>query len=177
MGKAMGSRVTETSFQPIDQQLKRVLRFMPAPVGIVTSCDAAGAPIGLAMSALMPVCLTPPSMAICVNRSAAAHDALVVAGQFCVNLLHSGNHAHLAPFADPAARETRFTRSDWRQHPDSGLWYIAGAAANLFCTTSNSVEHGTHNMIVGEVTDLYTDNGEDILGWANGALGRLQPLT
>lgn len=162
--------------QPLDQRLKRVLRFMPAPVGIVTSHDSAGGePVGLAMTALMPVSLEPPAMAICVNRSASAHRALLAAGRFCINLLHSGIDAHILPFADPAARGTRFTQADWKQR-DDGVWYIDGAAANLFCTVRANMSHGTHDIIVGEVTDLLSDDGEDILGWANGALGRLRPL-
>lgn len=168
--------MTETSSQPLDQRLKRVLRFMPAPVGIVTSSDAAGAPVGLAMSALMPVCLEPPAMAICVNRSASAHAPLVASGQFCINLLHTALDGHMRPFADPAARDTRFTQADWQQHPATGMWYIAGAAANLFCTISEQVAHGTHDLIIGSVIDLFSTDAEDILGWGNGALGRLQPL-
>ena len=168
--------MTDTSTQPIDQRLKRVLRHMPAPVGIVTSTTDGGEPIGLAMSALMPVCLEPPAMAICVNRSASAHAPLVDSGQFCINLLHSGIDGHMRPFADPAERASRFTQDDWRRHDPSGLWYIAGAAANLFCTISERVAHGTHDLIIGRVDALYAAEGDDVLGWGNGALGRLQPL-
>ena len=169
--------MSETSIQPLDQRLKRVLRFMPAPVGIVTSVDPeTGEPVGLAMSALMPVSLEPCAMAICVNRSGSAYDALVKAGRFCINLLHSGQGPHIVPFADPAARDTRFTQPDWRQHTDSGVWYIEGAPANLFCTVRERVAYGTHDVIVGEVTDMLSGDGEDILGWANGAVGRLHPI-
>ncbi|MDE2597562.1 MAG: flavin reductase [Sphingomonadales bacterium] len=149
---------------------------MPAPVGIVTTLDPAGHPVGLAMSALMPVSLEPPAMAICVNRSAGAHQALVGAGLFCINLLHSALDGHILPFADPAARELRFTQADWQQHGESGIWYIAGAAANLFCETAELLAHGTHDLIVGNVVDLLSGGGEDIIGWGNGAPGRLQPL-
>ena len=169
--------MSEPSIQPIDQRLKRVLRFMPAPVGIVTSRDPeTGEPVGLAMSALMPVSLEPCAMAICVNRSGSAHDALVRAGQFCINLLDSQQGPHILPFADPAARDSRFTQPDWRQHADSGVWYIEGAPANLFCAVRERVSYGTHDVIVGEVTDLLSSDGEDILGWANGAVGRLHPI-
>ena len=160
---------------PIDARLKRVLRFMPAPVGIVTSFDPAdGAPVGLAMSALMPVSLEPPAMAICVNRSGSAHDALVRAGRFCINLLASGQDAHMAPFAVPAARETRFTQPDWKQHDCD--WFIEDAPAAIFCTVRERIAFGTHDMLVGEVTDLISTGDEDILGWANGALCRPTPL-
>jgi len=164
----------------LDARLKRVLRFMPAPVGIVTSFDPdSGQPVGLAMSALMPLCLDPPSMAICVNRSGSAHDAMLRAGRFCINLLGGGQDGHVAPFADPAARAARFTQDDWRQHVHAahdGVWYIDGASAAIFCTIRKQVPYGTHDLLVGEVDDLIASGGDDILGWANGALFTAAPL-
>jgi flavin reductase len=159
-------------------QLKRVLRFMPAPVGIITSFDPDdGRPVGLAMSALMPVCLEPAAMAICVNRSGSAYDALVRAGRFCINLLAPGQDAHVTPFADPTARGDRFAQADWRRRAQDSMWYIDDAPANLFCTMRARLSHGTHDLVIGDVTDLYASGGEDILGWANGAPGRLLPLS
>ncbi|WP_298287344.1 flavin reductase family protein [Novosphingobium sp.] len=171
---------TATAQPSLDARLKRVLRFMPAPVGIVTSFDPDnGQPVGLAMSALMPVCLDPPSMAICVNRSGSAHDAMIRAGRFCINLLHAGQDSHVLPFANPAARDARFTQSDWRQHVHSaheGVWFIDEAPAAIFCTIRERVSFGTHDLLVGEVDDLLTSGSDDIVGWANGALCRAAPL-
>lgn len=159
----------------LDAALKRVLRHLPAPVGIVTSFDPAdGTPVGLAMSAIMPVCLEPCAMAIAVNRSGSAHGAMMRAGRFCINLLDTAHHGHMAPFASAEGRAARFTQPDWRQ--SGPIWYIDGASANLFCTIRESLSFGTHDLLVGEVFDLRTNGGEDILGWANGSLGRLVPL-
>lgn len=167
--------MTELSSAPLDARLKRVLRLMPAPVGIVTSFDPAdGQPVGLAMSAMMPVCLDPPAMAICVNRQGSAHDAMIRAGRFCINLLHAGQDLHVTPFADPVARETRFTQGDWKQH--GSVWFIDGAPANIFCTIRERVPFGTHDLLVGEVDDLTASGGDEIVGWANGALCRPAPL-
>ena len=176
MQATKGSCVTTLTTPALDQRLKRVLRFMPAPVGIITSRDPeTGAPVGLAMSALMPVSLEPCAMAICVNRSASAYDALSRSGQFCINLLQPGLEGHMTPFADPAARDARFTQPDWRTHEGTGVLYIEGGPANLFCSIRETLSYGTHDLIVGEVTDLLSNDGEHILGWGNGALGSLQP--
>lgn len=164
----------------LDARLKRVLRFMPAPLGIVTSFDPdSGEPVGLAMSALMPVCLDPPAMAICVNRSGSAHDAMMRAGRFCINLLQAGQDGHVLPFADPAARNARFKQDDWRQHvhhAHDGVWYIDNAPAAIFCTIRAELSFGTHDLLVGEVDDLITSGSDDILGWANGSLYRPVPI-
>jgi len=158
-----------------DVRLKQVLRHLPAPVGVVTSFDPdTHQPVGLAMSAIMPVSLEPSSMAIAVNRSGSSHDAMVRAGQFCINLLGTDQHHHMTPFADPAARGARFAHADWQQL--GPIWYLADAPANIFCTICERVAFGTHDLLIGEVFALHATGGQDILGWANGNLGRLFPL-
>ncbi len=155
--------------------LKQVLRYLPAPVGIVSSYDTEnGQPIGLAMSAIMPVALEPCSMAIAVNRSGSAHEGMLRAGKYCINLLDSELHGHMAPFASADARDQRFTQPEWKQHGQ--VWYIEGAPANIFCDVREKLSFGTHDLLIGEVYDLISSGRQDILGWANGALGRLAPL-
>lgn len=159
----------------LPDQLKQVLRYLPAPVGIVTSFDPeTRAPVGLAMSALMPVALDPCSMVIAVNRSGSSHAGMLAAGRYCINLLDSGSHGHMTPFASYDARDQRFTQDDWKQNGD--VWYIDGAPANIFCEVREKLSFGTHDLLIGEVYDLRTSGGQEILGWANGALGRLTPL-
>lgn len=159
----------------LDARLKQVLRHLPAPVGIVTSFDPAnGDPVGLAMSAIIPVSLEPCAMAIAINRSGASHDTIVRSGRFCINLLDSARQAHMAPFATIEARSLRFTQPDWVRHGQ--VWYIEGCPANVFCEIREQLSFGTHDLLIGEVYDLKSTGGEDILGWANGALGRLAPI-
>lgn len=159
----------------LDTRLKLVLRHLPAPVGIVSSFDpASGDPVGLAMSAIMPVSLEPCSMAIAINRAGASHDAIVRSGRFCINLLDSARQAHMAPFATIEARGLRFTQPDWVRQGQ--VWYIEGCPANVFCEIRERLPYGTHDLLIGEVYDLISSGADDILGWANGALGRLAPL-
>lgn len=165
---------TDDSY-PIDHRLRGVLRHLPAPVGIVTSFDPdSDEPVGLVMSAIMPVSLEPCAMAIAINRSGSAHAAVLRSGQFCINLLDSERHQHLAPFVKAEERDLRFTQSDWARR--GSVWYIEGAPANIFCDIRASHPFGTHDLLIGEVYDLLTTGSEDILGWANGSLGRLEPL-
>lgn len=153
-------------------RLKRVLRYLPAPVGIVTSFDPeSGNPVGLAMSAIMPVSLEPCSMAIAVNRSGSSYGAIARSGLFCINLLDPSCKAHMVPFAQPEFRNLRFTQPDW--HRDGHVWYIKGSPASIFCRARETLSFGTHDLLVGEVYNLISSGGENILGWANGTLGRL----
>lgn len=158
-----------------DDMLKNVLRYLPAPVAIVTSFDPqTDDPVGLAMSAIMPVSLEPCAMAVAVNRSASSYRPMVESGRFCINLLTSDKFSHLDPFADPEARDDRFTQEDWERN--GSVWYIRDAPANIFCDVAETVSFGTHDILVGEVYDLYSSGATDILGWADGALGSLIPI-
>jgi len=160
----------------LSDALKRVLRYMPAPVGIVTSyTPETGEPVGLAMSALMPVALDPCSMAVAVNRSGASHEIMLRAGAFCINLLDPASGDHLTPFAGPAARDQRFTGPDWQQH--GPIWYLGTAPAAIICTLRHVVSHGTHDVLIGDVDNLIVSDSTEILGWGNGGLGLLAPLS
>ena len=155
--------------------LKAVLRQMPAPVGVVTSHDpTTGEPVGLAMSAIMPVALDPCSMAVAVNRSGSSHVAMLKAGEFCINLLCPETGDHLGPFAGPARRDERFAGETWKQNGKG--WYIAGAPAAIFCTIRHAISHGTHDVLIGDVREVIASGGKEILGWGNGGLGMLTPL-
>lgn len=167
--------MTQESEPQLDLRLKGVLRHLPAPVGIVTSFDpATGEPVGLAMSAIMPVSLDPCAMAIAINRAGSSHEVIVRSGRFCINLLDRDRHAHMIPFATAEARSLRFTQPDWSKRGQ--VWFIEGAPANIFCEIRATLSFGTHDVLVGEVYDLLSTGGKDILGWSNGALGQLFPL-
>lgn len=155
--------------------LKRVLRFLPAPVGVVTSHDPhSGQPVGLAMSAIMPVSLEPCAMAVAVNRSGSSHEGMLQSRQFCINLLDPDMRDHLAPFGDPARRDDRFRLPGWKQR--GSAWYLENAPACIFCEVSQFTSYGTHDLLIGEVQAVLVSGSTEILGWADGALGRLVPL-
>lgn len=155
--------------------LKRILRFLPAPVGIVTSVDPeSDEAIGLAMSAIMPVSLDPCAVAIAINRAGSAHAGIVSSGRFCINLLDPATGEHLGPFGDPARRAERFKLPGWRRH--NGVMLLDAAPANIICAIAGHTAFGTHDVLIGDVREIHSSGMTTILGWADGALGTLQPL-
>lgn len=169
------------SIADIDRQadlasaLRRVLRHMPAPVGIVTSSDAeSGDPIGLVMSAIMPMSLDPASMVVAIHRGGASHGGILQSGRYAINLLSSGQAEHIAPFISPARRDERFRTPGWRRR--GGTWIIDGARASIICTIDRLLSFGTHDLLVGLVQEVVASDETAILGWCDGALGTHAPL-
>jgi flavin reductase len=133
------------------------MRFTPSPVAIVTTADESlRHKAGMAVSAFVPVSMEPPSMQICINRSAGAYDLLMRHGTFCVNVLGIHQNEELAIFADPSRREERFANALWQSR--HGALFLEGALSSIFCRTVLTHDVGTHTIMIGEVVEaLVTD--------------------
>jgi flavin reductase (DIM6/NTAB) family NADH-FMN oxidoreductase RutF len=156
-------------------RLKAALRGMPGPVALITTCDnTAGQPAGLAASAVIPVCMAPPSMLVCVNRSASAHAIIEASGRFCINLIGPRQTALVDAFSSAALRDRRFKDGDWdKRH---GLPYLPSSPASLFCVVRTTLLFGTHEAFVGEVFDMTANGTEQPVGWLQGAFAQFKPL-
>lgn len=137
--------------------LKLAMRFTPSPVAIVTTADASlQHRAGMAVSAFVPVSMEPPSMQICINRSAGAYDLLMRNGTFCVNVLGIHQAGELALFADPSRRTERFANPLWQGR--HGALFLDGALSSIFCRTILTQNIGTHAIMIGEVVEaIVTD--------------------
>ena len=157
-------------------RLKAALRGMPGPVALITTCDAVtGEPAGLAASAVIPVCMAPPSMLVCVNRSASAHAVIEASGRFCINLVGPMQTCLLEAFSSTALRHRRFAGKQWSER--YGLPYLPAAPASLFCMVRTTLLFGTHEAFVGEVFDMAADGAEKPVGWLNGGFAEFKPFS
>lgn len=156
-------------------RLRMAMGGTPSGVAILTTRDPdTNEPVGMVVSSFISVSLSPPSMAVAVNQSAKLHSALVAHGKFCINLLDI-QHCELVPvFSSAARRQERFMGSDWRTL--HGLECLEGAVA-IFCTVSGALVCGTHEIFVGEVSDVQLVGSFDALCWKSGRCHQLTALT
>lgn len=127
-----------------------------AAVNIITTDGPAGRH-GLTASAVSSVTDTPPTLLVCVNRSAAAHDVLRANGVLCVNVL-AGRHEELSGrFGRRGLTvEERFGDVEWHRMA-TGAPVLADAAVGIDCRITRVVEVGTHSVFFCEVLDLTLD--------------------
>jgi 3-hydroxy-9,10-secoandrosta-1,3,5(10)-triene-9,17-dione monooxygenase reductase component len=153
---------------PIDpQEFRRTMGRFATGVAVLTTVDAAGAPVGITVNSLSSVSLAPPLLLWSIDRRASCLPVFRAAEAFGVNLLPAG----------AAELCRRFSRRD--PHRFSGVPYelgplgmplLQGMLAHLSCRVWARYPGGDHEIIVGEVT--YTR------GWDGDPLvfhqGRLQ---
>ena len=128
---------------------KRGMRRLAAGVSVITTAHG-GERFGLVATSVTSVSVEPPSLLICVNRTATSHDAIEKAGIFCVNLLGEGDEGIAKRFASPRYRDIRFSHRKW-DTLSTGAPALTGSLASFDCRIIKAVPVATHTIFVAEV--------------------------
>jgi len=125
------------------------MRLLAASVCLITSRrgDELG---GMIATAVTSVSTAPPTLLICVNRSASLFEMVQESGHFCVNVLGAGALGLVEQFSNSKRREERFQSGDWTMLP-SGSPMCAEALVAFDCTVAKVVDWHTHGIFLGEV--------------------------
>lgn len=119
-----------------------------AAVNLVTTDGPAGRH-GITVSAVCSVTDTPPTLLVCINRNAFAHDAFLANGVLCVNVLTDGHQDLSRRFARWTG-EDRFANTHWDRLA-TGAPALEGAAVAFDCRIVDSQHKGTHSVLFCEV--------------------------
>lgn len=151
--------------------LKDALRRLATTPGVVT-LNVDGQHAAITMTAITGLSLDPPSLLLCVNKSARVHQAIKGGIAFCVNLLGQDNLAVAQCCAGPSGTD-RFACGAWLQF-DDGTPYLADAQANIHCRLEESICYGTHEIFVGRVDAVRTYGEVAPLVYVNGGFARAE---
>lgn len=133
------------------EAFKAAMRRFATGVAIVTTTATDGRIHGFTANAFASVTAEPPTVLICVNRSATAHPLISSAGRFCVNILASDQQSLAERFAGGEPRQ-RFEGVDYRVGP-SGSPILADTLAYVDCTLGEELTSGTHTIFLGNVIE------------------------
>ena len=153
------------------------MREVPGAVAIIATAEN-GEFRGLVATAWCSLSADPPSMLICVNKSASAHDAIVRVGIFSVNQLANGHDEMVEIFSNRRGLKdhARFIGSEWRVG-ETGAPLLEKAVTAYDCHVVSRLEHGTHSIFVGNVVGLHVSEGECVpLSYLGGKLCTSMPI-
>lgn len=148
------------------------MRRLAASVTIVTTADESG-PAGLTATAVCSLSIDPPSLIACVNTQASAHDVILRAKRFAINLLAADQQDLALLFADPSRAAERFTQSKWQQGL-GGVPLLEGTAATVECRLERAVDAFTHTIFIGVVEAVSVNKTSPLL-YGTGIFGRFMP--
>jgi flavin reductase len=87
-----------------------------AAVNIITTDGPAGR-AGFTASAVCSVTDEPPTLLVCLNRSASVYPAFKANGVLCVNVLAAGHQSLSTLFGGRTPMDERFAAGRWRRGP------------------------------------------------------------
>lgn len=152
--------------------MKQGMRQWASGVAIISAKAPDGVPHAMTASSLTSVSDNPPSLLVCVNQSARMAAVLEANTSFCVNILTQSQQLISNACANPKQQDKRFEDESWDL---SATPRLASAAVSFECKVVNSVEQGTHNIVIGEITAVHMgeQNTQPLCYW-NGAYTALE---
>jgi flavin reductase (DIM6/NTAB) family NADH-FMN oxidoreductase RutF len=158
----------------VSGDFRQAMRRHAGGVAILTALEK-GEPRGIVATAVMSLTMTPPALAIAVNRSSSFIQSLDDGGRFCANLLHRSQAELCRQFAALPPAE-RFSVGEWATGR-LGIPYLPDAQAAVVCSLGPVQVFGTHRLIIGLVDEVVLSAQVGPLMYVDGAYAALAPVS
>jgi flavin reductase (DIM6/NTAB) family NADH-FMN oxidoreductase RutF len=154
MSPATPAPPRKTSGSP---RFKQGMRALTGGVTVIGAYGPDGAPMAMTATAVTSLTAEPPSLLICVNRSASIAPALVLHARFSVNVLAADQVDIAKAFGGQLdVRGTaRFSYGNWRRVDDTEVPLLIGSRVSFECEVSHVHEWATHHIVIGSVLDVH----------------------
>jgi flavin reductase (DIM6/NTAB) family NADH-FMN oxidoreductase RutF len=147
-------RVSETAQVDLIEGMKQAMRRLAASVVIVTARDG-DTRYAMAASACTSLSMDPPSILLCVNKTASIYPILNHGKDFCINVLSGAHEALSIACSGGVKGEARFDVGDWQNDADTNTPFLGDAQASLICAVDDLHHYGTHGIFVGRVKRVH----------------------
>lgn len=127
------------------ESFRNAMARLGGAVNVVTTDGPAGRG-GFTATAVCSVSDTPPTLLVCLNRSASVYDLVKANGKICVNTLSPGQEDIAAIFGGKTPMTERFAVGTWSESR-TGVPVLTNAVINFECSIVYSVEMGTHDVL------------------------------
>jgi flavin reductase len=157
-----------------EAEFKTVMRQVVSSVAVITA-RSGKLRNGLTATAVCSVAADPPTMLVCINRSASAEAIIAEAGAFAINFLTEDQHRIARLFStSKLSPEERFAEGKWVSMA-TGSPVLDGAVASFDCRVEDRVLSGTHHIYFGRVVAASSLDEEALL-YRDGSFRRLAPI-
>lgn len=147
--------------------LRAGLRRLAKAVVVITSRHE-GRRYAMAATAVSELSMAPPSLLVCVNKSASISVPLGAGADFAINILNSSHQAVSTLCSGKVKGEERFALGSWTTGA-LDLPIIEDAQAVFHCRSVDTFSYGTHDILIGEVVETRTYGAVDPLVYVDGS--------
>jgi flavin reductase len=138
-------------------------RFTSSVSAITTS--GAGVPSGVLATSVCSLSADPPTILVCINKTASVHDIIVRTRSFAVNLL-SEQQTDVAQRFNSEKGTARFDAARWTTS-ESGVPILMDSVVALDCKLIATHKGYSHTILIGEIIEsvLHDDPRMGSLLW------------
>ncbi|HEY1606849.1 MAG TPA: flavin reductase family protein [Allosphingosinicella sp.] len=152
----------------LTQDFRQAMRRVASTVNVITIC-VGGVPMGITATAMSSISVDPPSLLVCINRTASMHGSMEDVSHFRVNVLHRDQEGMARMFADRRHQALRFSEGwtvDCERPPR-----LVDAQASLLCRRIDHHRFGTHSIFIGQVEEVVLRGEVAPLVYLDGSYG------
>lgn len=159
----------------VDQQsFRQGMSQLAAAVNVITTDGEAGK-AGFTASAVCSVTDTPPTLLVCLNRSASVYETFKANGVLCVNTLQASQQQLSNVFGGKTPMVERFAEAEWTTLTTQAP-VLEDALVSFDCEVMNSVSMGSHDVLFCEVKAIRQQNQQNALLYFNRSYCEPQPM-
>ena len=134
----------------IQDNFRLAMRRYIYSVSIMSNRDSDDNFNAITVSSVTSISMDPPSILICINKSAKIHDSIVLGSKFCINLLNKDQQQLSDVCSDEDRHDQRFADKNWNTND---IPFLSNAQANIFCKVDKLSSYHTHTVVIGLVED------------------------
>jgi len=132
----------------LQDNFRKAMRSYVYSVSILSNVSESKEYHAITVSSVTSVSIDPPSILVCINKTAGIHDSIKLGSKYCINLL-TKDHEELSNICSSYEKEkNRFASDLW---DISNIPFIKDAQANIFCEVDQLIEYHTHTIVIGKV--------------------------
>jgi flavin reductase len=145
-------QITSMQAQQNSAQFRDAMALLGAAVCVISTNGPAGL-AGMTATAVCSVSDDPPTMLVCIKRSATAFAAISGNAQVCINVLSDRQQQQAALFASKTPMAERFDPLMWKLLPDLAP-ELTGALCNLQGKITNQHSVATHDVLFVQISAI-----------------------
>lgn len=149
---------------------KQGMRSLVGAVSVVSVQGHGGIVAGLTATSLCSLSAEPPSLLVCVNRTASIAPSLQLHAEFGVNVLteHQIEVARAFGGQSHVRGTARFAYGQWRRS-EHDVPLLVGARVSFECEVAQVLDYESHHIVIGRVTEVhFGDTSEKPLLYGDG---------
>ena len=149
----------------LPEDFRAAMRQLPGGVSVITAGRDA-ARTGLTATSVVSFSADPPTLLVCVNKTASALPIIRRDGCFGVSVLAATQQDVADRFAgrDGVKGAARYEGATWRTL-ETGVWLLEGALANFDCEIDEIIERHSHAIVIGRVCAASSGEGGGLVHW------------